>query len=63
MKFSIQILFDTKDDKHSFRATAVYQTKAHDVGAAIKNAIAVFDGDPRNIKLGAIMPGHFDRFP
>ncbi len=60
-KYSIQVFYDARDDNgKSFRATAVFQTEAEDVGKAYLVAQSVFTNGQ---KLGSIMPGHHLRFP
>lgn len=60
--WTIQVFYEAVDDEKRFRAQTVVHVQAENVGAAYREAAALFAGRT-DIKLGAIVPGEHLRFP
>ena len=60
--WTIQVFYEAMDDEKRFRAETVVHVSAENVGAAYREAAALFAGRS-DIKLGAIIPGKHMRFP
>ena len=63
-KWTIQIVYDFRDDKDRKRkATTVYHTEAADILSAYKDAEQAFKSHSSELKIGGIMPGHHMVWP
>jgi hypothetical protein len=62
-KYSIQVFYDVEDElKGKFRACTVFQLESSGISEAYETAERAFKGR-QGLKFGAIIQGHYLKFP